>query len=137
MRSIVRRKFERYAGILIYLCGSFGSSVAQQNIEQPETVMVTLRAKPGAEADLERVLARHWNTAHEMKLVSDKPHITLRGVEDGNKTYFVEIFTWRDSGVPDAAPDEIRKIWSDMNRLVEARGGHPGLEFVPVSVMVR
>jgi hypothetical protein len=133
----MRRYFERYAGILICLCGSFGPSVAQQNVEQPETVMVTLRAKQGAEADLERVLARHWTAAHEMKLVSDKPHITLRGIEDGNRTYFVEIFTWRDAGVPDAAPDEIRKIWSDMNRLVEARGGHPGLEFVPVSVMVR
>lgn len=132
-----QRNLERYAGILICVfgSGSVGSSVAQQNAEQPETVMVTLRAKPGAEADLERVVARHWTTAREMKLVSDKPHLTLRGVEGGNKTYFVEIFTWRDARVPDAAPAEIRRIWSDMNRLVEARGGHPGLEFVAISVL--
>ena len=67
-----QRNLERYAGILICVfgSGSVGSSVAQQNAEQPETVMVTLRAKPGAEADLERVVARHWTTAREMKLVS-------------------------------------------------------------------
>ena len=131
----MRRTFERYAGILICLAGSFGPSAAQQNIEQPETVMVTLRAKSGAEADLERVLALHWTTAHHLKLVSDQPHITLRGIENGNKAYFIEIFTWRDARIPDAAPAEIRKIWSDMNGLVEPRGGHPGLEFVPVSVV--
>ncbi|HXP88183.1 MAG TPA: hypothetical protein VN841_25865 [Bryobacteraceae bacterium] len=101
----------------------------------PETVMVTLRAKPGAEAELERVIANHWKTAHDLKLVRDAPHTTIRGSEADNKTYFVDIFTWRDAHVPDTAPAEIQKIWGDMNRLVEARGGHPGLEFVPVSVV--
>jgi len=97
--------------------------------------MVTLHAKPGAEADLERVLADHWKTARELRLVRDAPHVTIRGSEEGNKTYFVDIFTWRDAGVPDKAPTEIQKIWTDMNRLVDARGGHPGLEFVAVSVV--
>jgi hypothetical protein len=113
------------------------TSAAQQRAEEPETVMVTLRAKPGSEAELERVIARHWATAHELKLVQDAPHITLRGAESGDKTYFIEIFTWRDAGIPDAAPAEIRKIWDEMNRLVEARGGRPGLEFAAVSVVAR
>jgi hypothetical protein len=121
--------------ILICLSGSLGPSMAQQNAERPETVMVTLRAKPGAEAELERVIARHWETAHQMKLVRDAPHVTLRGTEEGNKVYFIDLFTWRDGGIPDAAPADIQAIWSDMNRLVEARGGHPGLEFVAVSVV--
>jgi hypothetical protein len=112
-----------------------GPSPAQQPAEELETVMVTLHAKPGAEADLERVIANHWKTAREMNLVRDAPHTTIRGSEAGNKTYFVEIFTWRDARVPDAAPAEIQKIWGDMNRLVEPRGGHPGLEFVAVSVV--
>lgn len=31
--------------------------------DQPETVMVTFRAKAGAEAELARVIATHWRTA--------------------------------------------------------------------------
>jgi hypothetical protein len=85
----------------------------------------------------ERVIARHWATAQKMKLVRDTPHVTLRGTEENNNVYFVEIFTWRDARVPDAAPAEIRNIWNEMNRLVEARGGHPGLDLVPVSLLSR
>ena len=129
------RTFGSYPAVLICLCWPLGSTAAQQDSEQPETVMVTLHAKPGAEAELERVIAQHWTTAHHMKLVRDSPHLTVRGTEDGKKAYFIDVFTWRDSRIPDAAPAEIQKIWSEMNRLVEARGGHPGLEFTPVSVV--
>lgn len=103
--------------------------------DQPETVMVTFRAKPGAEAELARVIASHWRTASELSLVTATPHVTLRGTEDGNRTYFVEVFTWRDASIPDAAPAAIQKIWSQMNTLVESRGGHPGLQFEEVSVV--
>src|SRR5258708_34865162 len=123
-----------YTTILILL---MGSSVAQQQAEKPETVMITLHAKPRGEAELERVIARHWTTAREMKLVRDTPHVTIRGTEAGNKAYFIDIFTWRDAGIPDAAPAEIRKIWDDMNRLVEARGGRQGLEIAAVSLRTR
>lgn len=125
----------QYRNFAIYISLLVGPCMAQQHAEQPETVMVTLRAKPGAEADLERVIAQHWATARELKLVRDAPHVTIRGTEDGNKTYFVEIFTWRDGAIPDAAPAEIQKIWGEMNRLVEARGGHRGLDFTAVSVV--
>jgi hypothetical protein len=131
--------FARCAAVSVCIALCWGPSVAQQRAEEPgtvpETVMVTLHAKPGAEADLERVLANHWKTARELRLVRDAPHVTIRGSEEGDKTYFVDIFTWRDANVPDTAPAEIQKIWNDMNRLVEARGGHPGLEFVAVSVV--
>jgi hypothetical protein len=111
------------------------TSLMAQHADQPETVMVMLHAKPGAEADLTGVIARHWTTARKMKLVHETPHLTLRGTEDGGKTWFVEVFTWRNAGIPDAAPAEIRKIRAEMNRLVEARGGHAGLEFVPMSIL--
>jgi hypothetical protein len=129
-----RRTFGLQGAMLICLCWPLEYSVAQ-DAAQPETVMITLHAKPGGEAELEEVIARHWTTAQKMKLVRDTPHVTIRGTEEGSKVYFVEIFTWRDARVPDAAPAEIRNIWDEMNRLVEARGGHPGLEFVPVSVL--
>jgi hypothetical protein len=134
-----RQSLVRCAAVSVCIALSWGPSVAQQRAEAsetvPETVMVTLHAKPGAEADLERVLANHWKTARELRLVRDAPHVTIRGSEEANKTYFVEIFTWRDANVPDSAPAEIQKIWTEMNRLVEARGGHPGLEFVAVSAV--
>jgi hypothetical protein len=131
-----RRTFGLPGVMLICLCWPLGYSLAQ-DAGQPETVMVTLHAKPGGEAELERVIARHWATAQKMKLVRDTPHVTLRGTEENNNVYFVEIFTWRDARVPDAAPAEIRNIWNEMNRLVEARGGHPGLDLVPVSLLSR
>lgn len=121
-------------GFLLIL-GFASAPVLAQNTGTPETVMVTFHAKSGSEAELQRVIARHWEAAARLKMLEAAPHVTLRGSEDSGKTYFVEIFTWRDGSVPDAAPEEIRKIWEEMNRLVEARGGHAGLEFAPVTMV--
>jgi hypothetical protein len=87
--------------------------------QQPETVMVTCHAKAGAEADLAKVIARHWNAVRELKLVLDAPHLTLRRTEAGGQTSFVEIFTWRDAAIPDNAPPAIQAIWAEMNRLAD------------------
>jgi hypothetical protein len=96
-------------------------AASAQQSAHPETVMITCHAKAGAEAELQRVLTRHWNSASDLKLVRDTPHIRLRGVENGH-TYFVEIFTWRDAEIPDHAPPAIQSIWAEMNKLVEGRG---------------
>ena len=100
----------------------------------PETVMVTLHAKPGSEEALARVLDDHWQTARRLNLVRET-HVTLRGAEEGDKTYFVEVFTWIDAAIPDRAPAAIQAIWKEMNSLVEARLGEPGLRFVEVSIV--
>ena len=99
---------------------------------EPETVMVTLHAKPGAEDELARVLARHWETLRRLDLVHPSPHVTLRGVEGDNKTYFVEILTWRDESIPDHAPAEVLALWTELNGLVEQRSGQAGLHVVAV-----
>ena len=124
----------RHFAILALLFAPVFPVIAQHAADQPETVMITFRAKPGAEDELGLVIAQHWTAATAMHLLSDTPHVTVRGTENG-KTYFVDIFTWRDAHTPDAAPAEIRKIWSQMNRLVESRDGRPGLEFAVVSVV--
>ena len=93
-----------------------------QEAGKPETVMVTAHAKSGGEAELQKVLARHWATARDLKLVAEAPHMSLRGVDASGKTYFVEIFTWRDAAIPDHAPPAIQAIWSEMAKLVEGRG---------------
>jgi hypothetical protein len=121
--------------VVILLAGVAGSrSTLARTIqpERPETVMITFRAKPGADAELARVIASHWATARRLKLVLDTPHLTLRS-SDGRQ--FVEIMTWRDGSVPDDPPAEIRAIWDEMNGLVETRDGTPGLAIQTVSVV--
>ena len=112
----------------------------QARSEEPETVMITLHAKAGAEAELGQVIARHWETATRLKLVGDGPHLTLRGTEAAEgamRTFFVDVFTWRDASIPDAAPKEIQAIWADMNRLVEKRNGRPGLTIKEVALVAK
>ena len=119
------------------LCAALaqGSSIAAQpRPEEPETVMITFHAKAGAEAELAQVIARHWQTARRLKMIRETPHLTLRSAE-GAQTNFVEIMTWRDASVPDAAPPDIQKIWAEMNRLVEKRGTAPGLTIEQMSVV--
>jgi hypothetical protein len=96
----------------------------------PETVIVTVRPKAGAEADLARVMADHWAICQRLNLVLAEPHVRIQAKDTEGKPYFVEIFTWRDEDIPDNAPAEIQAIWTEMNRLVEARQGRPGLEIV-------
>ena len=110
------------------------SAVGGVRADAPETVMITLHAKVGAEAELAQVIARHWDTARRLNMVRDTPHLTLRSAE-GGQTDFVEIMTWRDASLPDSAPPEIQKIWADMNRLVEKRGSLPGLSIEQISVV--
>jgi hypothetical protein len=100
----------------------------------PETVMVTVQAKPGAEAALASVIARHWRTVRQLDLVSESPHLSLRGT-DGGGTYFVEIFTWRDRNIPEDAPAQVQAIWAEMNVLAESRGGALAIAIAPVAIV--
>src|SRR5262249_31422800 len=102
---------------------------ARKPAEPHETVMVTYHAKQGAEDELARVLADHWSTARRLGLVTPEPHLVVRSAEAGRPVDFVEVFTWRDASIPDNAPQPIRAAWDRMNKLVESRGGHPGIEF--------
>jgi hypothetical protein len=101
--------------------------------EKPETVLITYHAKAGAEGELGKVIAKHWKTAREANLVIDKAHVVVSGTEAG-APYFVEILTWRDAGIPDAAPAPIQAIWTEMRGLVESRGGKPGIQIALVSL---
>src|ERR1051325_2215190 len=99
-------------------------AAAQSTADEPELVMITLRPKPGAEAALAEVIARHFETARQLNLlVPDAPHMTLRSDEPRVPTFFVEVFTWRSAAAPDNAPPAIQAIWKEMNALVEPRNG--------------
>lgn len=122
----------RHLTVFVVACLASAVSTSAQN-PAPETVLVTYHAKPGSEAALAGAIAKQWATATRLKLVLETPHTLVRGDEKG-KTYFVEIFTWRDANIPDHAPAAIQSIWSQMNQLVEARGSQPGIDFAAVSV---
>jgi hypothetical protein len=114
--------------------GCAAGLAARAAADEPETVMVTLRAKPGAEDQLAAVIARHYETARRLNMLrADAPHVTVRGRDEHDTSYFVDIFTWRDSSLPDTAPREIQSIWQEMNTLTEKRSGHPALEIVEVT----
>lgn len=97
--------------------------------DPPETVLATYRAKPGKEAELDRIIAEHWAALRSRDLVLATPHLRFRTEDEPGKTTFLDIFTWRRESIPDDAPAEIQAIWARMALLVEARGGHPGIEF--------
>jgi hypothetical protein len=110
------------------------STAAPPRPDSPETVMVTYLVRPGQEGELQRVIARHWETARKLNLVLKSPHLVLQGTES-DLPYIIEIFTWRDASLPDNAPDAIQALWIKMGQLVQPRGDRPGLNFVPVHVL--
>ena len=115
-------------------CAS-GSAAAA---DQPETVMITLRCKPGSEAALMEVLTRHYDTAVKLEMVKEgAPHVTLRATDTEAKPSFIEILTWRDASAPDSVPAAIQSLWQEMHKLVESRGGRPGLAIDEVTLVTR
>jgi hypothetical protein len=99
-------------------------SVAQTKAEQksmPETVLVTFKVKRGQEARMQQVLSRAWATYVRLGMVRRDPHLLLKSTDEkGNSTMF-EIFSWKDSSVPDNAGPEVRELWNEMEGLCEKR----------------
>jgi hypothetical protein len=123
------------AALVFTLLGSTGSLHAgRARLDAPETVMITLCAKPGADAELTRVIATHWQVARRLDLVQPAPHVTVR-TSDRATSCFIDIFTWRDEEIPDNAPAEIKAVWDDMTRLTEAHDGKPGLAIARVALI--
>ena len=104
---------------------------------ETETVLSTLRCRPGKEDELQSTLAQEWTTLRKLGLVLADPHILLKGKDDGGKPIFVEVFTWRDHDAPDHVPPEVQAIWNHLQSLVEARDGHKGIEFPEFEIVSR
>lgn len=100
--------------------------------QRPETVILTLQPRSGAEDEVAKALADHWSTARKSDLVKPDLHVTLRGRDDQGQPYFVEIFTWRDIDIPDHPPAAIAAIWDRLNALTETRAGRPGIDIKAV-----
>jgi hypothetical protein len=91
-----------------------------------ETVLITYHVQAGKEAQFQALLAEAWEVYRSEQMVLFKPHVVVRGVEDGDKPRFVEVLTWVRK--PDHAPENVVTIWKQEHSLCEARNGHAGIE---------
>src|SRR6266404_8420960 len=104
----------------------------------PETVHVTYHVRPGKLEEFLSVLKQHHPACRKLGLVLAEPHLILSGKEDGDKPVVVEILTWIDSDAPDSVPKhhpEVKKIWDQLNALVEKRGEKPGIEIDEMDII--
>jgi len=104
----------------------------------PETVHVTYHVQPGKLEEFLSVLKQHHPACQKLGLVLAEPHLVLSGKEDGEKPVVIEILTWIDSDAPDSVPKhhpDVKKIWDQLNALVEKRGGKPGIDIEEMDIV--
>src|SRR3954463_1593827 len=95
--------------LVVFMVALFSAAVPgfAQKRDVPETVHLTYHVKPGSESAFEQIIARQWATARKMNLFNATPPVVVRGVEEPDKPYFIEIIEWRDENIADHAPPEI------------------------------
>lgn len=88
----------------------------------PVTVLVTYRPKKGKEAKFLALLKRHWPALRRAGLVAARnPRIWLASDKRTRRTYFVEMFDWKDAMASDTAhrTPEVLAVWGPMEPLLE------------------
>jgi hypothetical protein len=108
-------------------CSTSSGTHRRAVAKDPETVLVTYHVQAGKEAEFETVLSRAWGIYRREHLVFASPHLVVRDTEDGGKTRFVEIFTWKSHAIPEHAPEAVKTVWQQEQSLCEARNGHGGI----------
>ena len=100
-------------------------------MSSPATVICLYRVIPGREAEFTSLLKRHWPTLRALDLATDEEPQHYRGFEPDGRPLFVEIFDWVDEAASGRAHEhpEVMAIWEPMDKLTEARGGKPNMEF--------
>jgi len=96
-----------------------------------ETVHVTYHVQAGKLEEFLGVLKLHHPACLKLGLVLAEPHLILSGKEDDEKPVVIEILTWKDGDAPDSVPEhhpEVKKIWDQLNALVEKRNGKRGIQ---------
>lgn len=102
----------------------------------PETIYCIYHVKPGHEKAFGEARANTWAIYRRLDLVQPKPHVVIGGKDGPAKPYVVEIFTWRDSAIPDNAPPEVLEAWKKLGAECETRDGRPGIDFAEGGVQL-
>ena len=104
--------------------------------DNPETVLSTFRIKDGKEEDFVRTERQTWATYTQHDLVKPNFHVLLRGSDESGKVVYTELFTWKSHAIPDHASADVKTLWAQLESECEARGGHRGIEFSEVQIVV-
>jgi hypothetical protein len=135
MQSFMNAKCLLFAVFLLALtgCSTTRPGGGRDRIGS-ETVLITYHVKSGKEAEFQALLSHAWEIYRSEQMVFYRPHTVVRTVEDGDKTRFVEVFTWVKT--PDHAPDNVKAIWQQEHSLCEARNGRPEIEGGQVQLII-
>jgi hypothetical protein len=88
----------------------------------PVTMLVTYRPKPRTEDALLSLIREHWPTLNRLGLATIRPPKLWRAVDKRTgRTFFVEIFEWRDASASEIAHQtpEVMAVWEPMGPLLE------------------
>jgi len=99
--------------------------------------LCTYRVQAGRAEEFLGHLRNHWPTLLQFGLVTPDPHLILRGAEEDQKPFFVELLSWSSPQGPTLAEQlpEVLRVWEPMGKLCEARRGLPPMEFPIVSLV--
>lgn len=120
---------------LCFLCAIvvlFTSVVADA---APETVYGIAHVRKGSEEQFRLLEKESWDIYVRLELVKPSLHVVLQGLEDGDKPFFLVVFTWKDSEVPDHAPKEVQDLWAKMRELCEKRHGEPAISITEMQII--
>ena len=120
-------------GVVAGLAAGTALRAPAQSESEPETVLVTYHVKDGQQAQMESIIRKQWAALRRLDVVEEQPHLLLRGVEDGGKPVYAEVFAWKTADSADHLPAEIQTLWKLMNSLVESRSGRPGIDIHPMA----
>ena len=78
--------------------------------KHPALNICRFKVKPGKQAEMEALLARHWPALHKAGLVTDRKPQIYRGLpsakpggQHGAEGVYIEMFEWRDPSAIDTA----------------------------------
>ncbi|HWF37165.1 MAG TPA: hypothetical protein VG322_01515 [Candidatus Acidoferrales bacterium] len=125
-----------FTALMISACFlTIGLAAAQLPGPGTETVHIVAHVKAGHEAEYAKLSGEAWALYKRLGLVLDKPHVVLRGTDEKGRAYFVEVFTWKSSDIPDHAPAAVKAIWQQLENVCEVRDGRPGIDFSEVTTL--
>lgn len=88
----------------------------------PVTMHVEYWPKAGKEAELQALVEKHWPTLRELDLATETPAQVYRARDEkGDRTFFVEIFAWKDENASDVAHQtpEVMALWEPMGPILD------------------
>ena len=89
---------------------------------QTVKMLVTYRPKEGKADELFSLVQKHLPALEGTGLLADEPTALYRATDKrSGKSYFVEMFSWRDAQAPNIAHQtpEVMAVWEPMTPLLE------------------